>query len=480
MPKKAVIALVVANLAVSVLFALLTLLMHDSILAYQQHHHPDADPAALARTLWSRPATVFCVALLYIRIVRQLLAGAPRALRRVRILSGLGVPVLGWLLISAEYPSWLRVVQVLQLVVLVALAVTVNTRTVRSAFDAPVPVDTRPRHRRAAWTLILLAPLVAELSLGNIPLRMAWVFPIFIPIYGAGALLIREIVRRFGGGFPSLLLLGVVYGLIEEGLVLQGLTSPHLYGAADWAPRLLGLNTAYTELNLVYHPVFSITVPIILVELLFAGHGRQPYLRRGGMISTGVVAVLGALLLRVAVVPNEDPGYTLPLVAAAVILTVAGVVAVAAHSVRGKRSSPPSSSPVLPSPAAAAVASGAAAFAFLALIFPFGGAEQPFFTHGAWALLPMAAGALIVLGTGRTLRRWTASPAWTRVHLLGVAIGAVVGHTLFGVVANAESLPDAVFLGALALLTAVLGTWAARRMTRSPEVSTPAPSPLTR
>jgi len=45
--------------------------------------------------------------------------------------------------------------------------------------------------------------------------------------------------------------------------------------AAGWAPRLFGLNTAYTELNLVYHAVFSVTIPIVLVELLFAGHEKR-------------------------------------------------------------------------------------------------------------------------------------------------------------------------------------------------------------
>ncbi len=59
------------------------------------------------------------------------------------------------------------------------------------------------------------------------------------------------------------------------------------------------------------------------------------------------------------------------------------------------------------------------------------------------------------------LRRWSAarSPA----HLLGAALGATVGHTLFGLVANAESVPDRLFLTALALLTAGLGARAVSR-----------------
>ncbi|WIM98890.1 hypothetical protein ACTOB_002510 [Actinoplanes oblitus] len=461
---RAVVTLVIANLAVSLLFAVLTLAGHDTVLAYQQRHHPGADPAALARTLWSRPVTVFCVALLYVRIVRQLRAGTARALRRVRIVALLGLGGLGWLLVSAEYPAWLRVVEAVQVLLLAALAVTTNLRTVRSAFDAAAPADPRPRHRGAAWTLVLLAPVVAELSLGLMPLRVAYVFLLFVPLYGAGALLIRETVRRFGGGFPSLLLLGVAYGLVEEGLVLQGLTSPHLYGAADWAPRLVGLNTAYAELNLVYHPVFSITIPIVLVELLFPGHGHRPYLRRGGLITTGVVAALGALLLRVGIPPVEDPGYTLAPVAAAVIVTVALLVTAAAFTVRDKHLRPANPPRALPAPATTGLAAGAAALAFLALIFPFAGADQPFFTHGAWSLVPMAAAALLVLGTGVTLRRWHAHPAWTPVHLLAAAIGATAGHTVFGLIGNADSWTDRLFLAVLAALTVLAGRWITGRL----------------
>ncbi|GLW34208.1 hypothetical protein [Actinoplanes regularis] len=513
MTRRAVVTLLIVNLGVSVIFALITLVLHGTILAYQYEHHPDADPAALSRTLWTRPIPVLLVAVLYARLFRQLLAGDPRALRRVRIVSVMGLAGVTWLLLSAEYPAWLRIVEGVQLLLLAALAITVNLRVVRSEFNAPTPVDIRPRNRRAAWTLILVAPVVAELMLGNVPLKQIWIFPVFIPIYGAGALLIRELVRRTGGGFRAMLLLGLAYGLIEEGLALRSLTSPHIYGAAGWAPRLLGINSAYTELNLVYHPIFSITIPIVLTELIFTGHGPRRYLRRGGLIVTGAVAGLGALLVRVAVVPAEDPGYDMPAVAAVVIVAVAALVAIGAFRVRpkggpvdGAESARPSSQHAFPptqgepplaiiagnsgselaacgqpatvedaratgpavplSPTGLTIWFGVAAFGFLALLFPFAGSKQSFFTHGNWAFLPMIAAAAIVTAAGVLLRRWTANPAWTQAHLLGAALGAIIGHIAFGLVANAETLPDRLFLVALAALTTALGAQAIRRLSR--------------
>jgi hypothetical protein len=408
-----VVVLLVAGISVSVLSTVLALVSH-------------------AVTLGANQILIFGVAALYAWVIRRLRAGSPRAYRRVRIVSAAGFVAVAWQLVSGAYPSWLRPVQVVQLALLAALIVAVNRPIVRAAFPA-VP-DLRPRNRRAALALVLLTPIVAELSLGNVPLHQAWVLPIFVPIYGAGALFLREIVRRTGGGLGNLLIAGVAYGLVEEGLALQSLTSPHLYGAAEWAPRLFGVNTAYTELNLVYHPVFSIAIPILLVEFLFARHGATPYLRRGGLIATGVIALLGAALLRATVPPSQDPGYTMPLTAVLIVAALAAVVTAIALRLRLRpaRTLTPPGIPVV------SVVAAVAAFAFLALVFPFGNATQPLFTHGAWALLPMAGAALIVAGAIHAAWRY----AWTARHLVGAAFGALVAHTLFGAVADADTTVD--------------------------------------
>ena len=390
---------------------------------------------------------ILLVAVLYVGMIRRLRAGSAAAYRRVRIVSAAGFLAVAGQLVFSGHPVWLRAVEGVQLGVLAALIVAVNRPVVRGAFPA-VP-DDRPRNRRAALLLALLAPLCAEVSLGTVPLRMAWAWLVFAPLYSAGALFLRELLRRSGGGYGNLLLLGVAYGLVEEGLVLQSLTSPHLYGAAGWAPRLFGVNTAYTELNLVYHALFSITVPVILVEYLFARHGTAPYLRRGGVIAAGVVALLGGALLRVSVPPSEDPGYTMPLLGVAIVALLATAVILLALRLRlhpSRRSVPP------PSPVVAGAAA-VAAFGFLALIWPFGSATQPMFTHGSWALLPMAGAALIVAGA--LYAAWTF--AWTARGLVAASFGALVGHTLFGLAGNAQTLVDRLFLILLALLTALLG-----------------------
>jgi len=469
-----VVALLVASVATGAGFVVLTLVTHAAALGPNQ-------------------ILIFLVAIVYVWVIRRLRAGSSSAYRRVRFVSAAGFVAVGWQLAAGAYPVWLRPLEAGQLALLGALIVAVNRPVMRAAF--PRVPDPRPRDRRAALVLAVLAPVVAEATLGTVPLRMFWALLVFAPIYAGGVLFLREAWRRTGGGYLHLLLLGVAYGLVEEGLALQSLTSPHLYGAAGWAPRLLGVNTDYTELNLVYHAVFSVTIPVVLVELLFRRHGPRPYLRRGGLIAGGAVALLGAALIRVAVPPSEDPGYTMPPLAIAVVVALA-IVFLALGLRLGPRlakARPPKQSPAHRSvvhplsvgrpvarrtasrsassrsassrsassrPAVLAVGAAVAAFSFLALLWPFGDAQR----HGWWPLLPMAGAAAIAVGAVVLLRARQLSPR----QLVALCCGALVGHTVFGLVSNADSLADRLFLGAVAVLTALLGSWATKALARHP------------
>ena len=56
----------------------------------------------------------------------------------------------------------------------------------------------RPRRFRPALTLFLLAPFVGEFLLGNLTLAELPLGIVLAPLYGCGALLVREIARRTG------------------------------------------------------------------------------------------------------------------------------------------------------------------------------------------------------------------------------------------------------------------------------------------
>src|SRR5258708_4112593 len=94
-------------------------------------------------------------------------------------------------------------------------------------------------------TLCLLAPLIAEMSTGSTPPLM-WnnVGGIILTtgLYGSGALLARELIRRRGLGWSSLALLGAAYGVLEEGLAFQSWFNPTWAGSSD-ASRFLEANS---------------------------------------------------------------------------------------------------------------------------------------------------------------------------------------------------------------------------------------------
>ena len=53
---------------------------------------------------------------------------------------------------------------------------------------------------------------------------------VLAPMYGGGALLIREVARRAGRGWPTMLLLAVAYGVLQPGLLDQSLFNPSYEG----------------------------------------------------------------------------------------------------------------------------------------------------------------------------------------------------------------------------------------------------------
>jgi hypothetical protein len=93
----------------------------------------------------------------------------------------------------------------------------------------PPPTGVRAglsRRVAPAVGLFVLAPLVGEYLLGNVSIVEIRALPILALLYGSGALLIREVARRTGRGWPAMLVLGLAYGLIEAGLIDQTLSTP--------------------------------------------------------------------------------------------------------------------------------------------------------------------------------------------------------------------------------------------------------------
>jgi hypothetical protein len=147
-----------------------------------------------------------------------------------------------------------------------------------------------------ALGLLLLSPLGAAFLLGHLPITALWALSFLIPMYGGGALLIRESVRRAGRGWPSILILALAYGVIEEGIATMSLFDPNYAGQRlldyGYVPGL-GIGVPWTALVLTLHVVWSISVPIAMVEVLANGRRTEPWLGRAGLIVTALLFLAG-------------------------------------------------------------------------------------------------------------------------------------------------------------------------------------------
>jgi hypothetical protein len=138
--------------------------------------------------------------------------------------------------------------------------------------------------KSARWPvvgLLLLSPLIGEYLLGSLPTSMIAVLPLMMAMYGAGAILIREAVRATGGGWASIVLLATAYGLFEEGFVTQSLFNPdylHLRLLDFGFLPALGTALPWAIFVITIHAVWSITVPIALIESAVPSRRDQPWL----------------------------------------------------------------------------------------------------------------------------------------------------------------------------------------------------------
>ena len=107
--------------------------------------------------------------------------------------------------------------------------------------------------------LVISPPLFFGLLLANLGL------------YGSGVILIREAMIRWKKGWASVFLLGVAYGIVEEGLALWTLFNPlaQPVGVLGFYGHWLGVNWVWTVGLLIFHSVYSIGLPIFLFGLVF-------------------------------------------------------------------------------------------------------------------------------------------------------------------------------------------------------------------
>lgn len=156
-----------------------------------------------------------------------------------------------------------------------------------------------------ALILFLLSPAIGELLSGSAPpleFFSPFGFTILTALYGSGAVIIRELKVRWRKDVGSVLLLGAAYGILEEGLMVCSFFNPGWVDLGSLATygRWLDVNWVWAVMLTIYHAIFSITIPIVLVELAYPERRNERWLGSRKLTAVFVLlmsdVVLGFLL----------------------------------------------------------------------------------------------------------------------------------------------------------------------------------------
>ncbi|WP_170323514.1 hypothetical protein [Cryptosporangium phraense] len=312
-------------------------------------------------------------------------------------------------------------------------------------------IETTPRHRFARLRtpvvgLFVLAPLVGEYLLGDLPIVLLPAIVLLAPMYGGGALLIREVARRRGLRWPGILLLALAYGVFEEGVVTQSLFDPdyvgeHLLRPAHVAWLGTGLVWAFFVVSL--HVLGSIGAPIALVEALTPERRYEPWLGRRGLIVTAVVFVVGCVLNFVFTLSTQD--FVAPWYRFAEALVVVVVLVACALLVPGR-----------PGPAGAAAAPGYVVVGVVVFVLASVYLSAPWVVDALTPWGTVAMQVLVVAVATGLLLVWSRRPGWSARHVLAVAAAVLGVYVWRGYQHVGLSLEGAVFLVGNLLLDALV------------------------
>jgi hypothetical protein len=288
------------------------------------------------------------------------------------------------------------------------------------------------------WALFLLAPILGELVSGHqAPLEfvnpITWVLT--AAPYGLGALAARELVVRWGKGWWSLLLLGIAYGLFEEGIVARSLFDgrwSELGSLADY-DFAGGINWTYAQLLLHFHATISILASVALVGLLYPTRRREPWISNRSLGLCGVGLALWAPALMGVQALVDDPEWPLFFPSLALYLgtmgAIAGLVVLARTLPVGN---PPPHDRTVPRPLAFGLV-GAVNTTIVFLVV---------FAVPEWDSPPPLAASVAFIATFdaasvAVLARWSGNfHAWGETHVFALVAGQLAFFLVFGVLAD--------------------------------------------
>jgi len=277
------------------------------------------------------------------------------------------------------------------------------------------------------WTLLLLSPFIGEVLSGSTRTSILFVFIPEVMVWGVGAVLCRELVRRWRAGGTSLLLLGLSLSIAEEFIIQQTSLAPLPFpGSHPDYGRMWGMNLVYLLFMLGYESVWVVVVPVQVTELFFPERAAKPWLRKRGVVVAAIVFFLGSRIAWYGWTQQARPRlhaapYHPPLAMIALgLLAIGGLVALAYLVRNFGRQSPENRQGAIPAWLAGLIAlvMGLAWFELVAQEF----VPKP--VEPFW--LAIALGVAWAALAFTLFSWWSSRAAWNEVHRLASAFGATL------------------------------------------------------
>ena len=281
-----------------------------------------------------------------------------------------------------------------------------------------------------ALTLVVLAPLIAEVLPGATRMSAIFVFPIEMAVWGIGALLIRAVVRNYRLGWRNMLLLAIALAIAEECLIQQTSLAPLVISLSKAGPyaRAFGVNWIYLLWALVYESVLVVMVPVALTELIFRSRRQETWVSRAGLAAALPLFAVGCFfawfswtqIARTKVF--HLPAFTPPPEAVAIAAGAILLLFLLALGPLRRALAKPSSQLGTPPPwllGAAAFVPSVLWYGLILLAFNI----RPDFPP----LVAAAAGIAVVAALLATFPRWAADPRFGDGHAYAIVFAILLG-----------------------------------------------------
>ncbi len=310
--------------------------------------------------------------------------------------------------------------------------------------------------------LCVLSPLIAEWLLGSSPISRIYLLPLMGGAYGTGAIFIRELAVRRNLRWPRIVLLAIAFAIVLEGLVFQTCFNPHFVGYLDVYGRWLGVNWYWSEFIIGWHAIWTVSVPILLTELLFPAYQHRPWLGRFGLVVTGVICILSCtlnILIYYYYVTHDFMAS--PILLACTVLVIVALVGLALFMPTRSRVSAPQNTVSLWL---------VGLVVFLVGVYWLGIHEFISPTFPIPALVMIVVGVLLVVAIAVLINRWSAQASKRQnAYLQTLVTGALLAGALVGAkIVQDGNLVDQLGQAALVVILVVfLVIWNWRLYTRN-------------